>query len=229
MQARPVRLASAVGGLRQADRLRGSLPHSLAVLGWPGGQLNWLGNTQMRSHNCTPADPLRRCSPAGEHSQIMHLYKCAPTDVFTRLARPPRPPPPGRVLRTRSVGEETGAGSCRGGALRQALAAEDSASNATLYLLLRAADRFRETYRRYPGVYDRWAGGQAGGMQRMGLCCPSSRCLFQAGGGGVWEPTTGKQALALCRITDRPHQLPPPAGIVLMHHPPTATLTPHQS
>lgn len=174
LHAHPVHQTTAVGGLRQADRLRGSFPHSLAVLGWPGGQLNWLGNTQMRSHNCTPADPhpqvlTRRCALTDYAP-----YTSAFTDVFTRLARPPRPPPPGRVVRTRSVGEETGAGSCRGGALRQALAAEDSASNATLYLLLRAADRFRETYRRYPGVYDRWVGGWAGG--RAG--CSGWGCAF---------------------------------------------------
>lgn len=59
-------------------------------------------------------------------------------------------------MRCRSLAEETGAGSCRGGALRAALAAEDTAASAALYVLLRAADRFHQTYQRYPGSYDRW-------------------------------------------------------------------------
>ncbi|EFN59362.1 hypothetical protein CHLNCDRAFT_137823 [Chlorella variabilis] len=59
-----------------------------------------------------------------------------------------------RLVRCRSLAEETGAGSCRGGALRAALAAEDTAASAALYVLLRAADRFHQTYQRYPGSYD---------------------------------------------------------------------------
>ena len=60
-----------------------------------------------------------------------------------------------RLVRWRSLAEETEAGSCRGEALRSALAAEDTADNAALYVLLRAADRFYETYQRYPGAYDK--------------------------------------------------------------------------
>ena len=59
-------------------------------------------------------------------------------------------------MRCRGIAEETGAGSVRADALRAALAAEDTADNAALYLLLRAADRFHATYQRYPGAYDRW-------------------------------------------------------------------------
>ncbi|GAB4817852.1 hypothetical protein N2152v2_004898 [Parachlorella kessleri] len=59
-----------------------------------------------------------------------------------------------RVLRCRSLAEETSASGCHAGALRQALAGEDTAANAMLYVLLRAVDRFRQTYQRYPGVYD---------------------------------------------------------------------------
>jgi hypothetical protein len=57
------------------------------------------------------------------------------------------------VVRCRSLSEETEA--CNGGALRAALGAEDSAAAASLYVLLRAADRFHQTYQRYPGAYDR--------------------------------------------------------------------------
>ena len=60
-----------------------------------------------------------------------------------------------RLVRWRSLAEETEAGSCRGEALRSALSAEDTADNAALYVLLRAADRFYETYQRYPGAYDK--------------------------------------------------------------------------
>ena len=62
-------------------------------------------------------------------------------------------------MRCRSLQEETEPSSCRADALRQALTAEDSAANAALYLLLRAADRFHQTYQRYPGSFDRWGGG----------------------------------------------------------------------
>ena len=65
------------------------------------------------------------------------------------------------LVRCRALSEETaaagtgGAGGCRADALRSALAGEDTAANAALYVLLRAADRFHETYQRYPGTYDR--------------------------------------------------------------------------
>jgi hypothetical protein len=60
-----------------------------------------------------------------------------------------------RVVRCRSLREETSASGCRAAALRHALAGEDSAANAALYVLLRAVDRFHQTYQRFPGVYDR--------------------------------------------------------------------------
>ena len=73
-------------------------------------------------------------------------------------------PRPSRLVRTRPLAEPDGApsssssSSSRADALRSALAAEDTTSNAGLMVLLRAADRFHGTYQRYPGVYDRWAG-----------------------------------------------------------------------
>ena len=57
-------------------------------------------------------------------------------------------------MRCRSLEEESSPSSCHGGALRQALAAEDTAANASLYVLLRAVDRFHQTYQRYPGTFD---------------------------------------------------------------------------
>lgn len=42
----------------------------------------------------------------------------------------------------------------RSDALRQALGAEDTVANASLYLLLRAVDRFHSTYHRFPGTFD---------------------------------------------------------------------------
>lgn len=59
-----------------------------------------------------------------------------------------------RLVRCRSLSEEVEPSSCRVDALRSALAAEDSAGNAALYVLLRAADRFHATYQRFPGSYD---------------------------------------------------------------------------
>jgi hypothetical protein len=72
------------------------------------------------------------------------------------------------VVRCRSLAEETSPGSCRGEALRAALAAEDSAAAASLYVLLRAADRFHATYQRYPGCFDRWGHRAGGGGARVG-------------------------------------------------------------
>ena len=59
-----------------------------------------------------------------------------------------------RVVRYRSLAEEFEAGSCRSDALRQVLAAEDTAANAGLYVLLRAVDRFYRQHHRYPGAVD---------------------------------------------------------------------------
>ena len=59
-----------------------------------------------------------------------------------------------RVVRYRSLQEEFTGSSCRSDALRQALTAEDSMANASLYVLLRAADRFNSKHHHYPGLYD---------------------------------------------------------------------------
>lgn len=59
-----------------------------------------------------------------------------------------------RVVRYRSLKEQFAGSSCKSDALRQALAAEDSMTNASLYILLRAADRFSSTHHRYPGCFD---------------------------------------------------------------------------
>ena len=59
-----------------------------------------------------------------------------------------------RVLRYRSLHEELTGSSCRSDALRQALTAEDSMTNASLYVLLRAADRFSSKHHRFPGSFD---------------------------------------------------------------------------
>ena len=73
-----------------------------------------------------------------------------------------------RVVRCRTVEEETSAAGVRGEALRHALAAEDTAAAAALYVLLRAADRFHAAHQRFPGVYDRWAAGAGGGWLAAG-------------------------------------------------------------
>ncbi len=74
------------------------------------------------------------------------------------------------MVRCRSLREETSTSSSpasslgaaagpgggpRSGALRSALGSEDTAADATLYVLLRAVDRFQQTYQRFPGVYER--------------------------------------------------------------------------
>ena len=59
-----------------------------------------------------------------------------------------------RVVRFRSLGEELGS-SCKHQVLRQALSAEDTATNATLYILMRAVDRFYDSHKRFPGTFDR--------------------------------------------------------------------------
>ena len=78
------------------------------------------------------------------------------------------------------MAEETSASGCHAGALRQALAGEDTAANAALYVLLRAVDRFRQTYQRYPGVYDRCEGAGFHAAAAAGCCsgCPEvwERC-----------------------------------------------------
>lgn len=62
-----------------------------------------------------------------------------------------------RVVRYRSLEEEFTGSSCRSDALRQALTAEDTATNASLYILLRAVDQFHRKHRRCPGLYDQYA------------------------------------------------------------------------
>lgn len=59
-----------------------------------------------------------------------------------------------RVVRYRTLAEEYGPASCRSDVLRQALTAEDTGSNAGLYMLLRAVDRFYAQHHRYPGSLD---------------------------------------------------------------------------
>ena len=58
-----------------------------------------------------------------------------------------------RVVRYRSLQQEF-EGSSSKGTLRQALTAEDTATNASLYILLRAADHFNSNHHRFPGLYD---------------------------------------------------------------------------
>lgn len=60
-----------------------------------------------------------------------------------------------RVVRYRTLKEEVHADTARSNALRQALAAEDTLVNASLYMLLRAVDRFSETFHRFPGTFER--------------------------------------------------------------------------
>ncbi len=59
-----------------------------------------------------------------------------------------------RVVRYRTLEEELTGASCKSDALRQALTAEDSVTNASLYILLRAVDQFYSKHHRYPGLYD---------------------------------------------------------------------------
>lgn len=57
------------------------------------------------------------------------------------------------MVRYRSLQQEFQENSSKEG-LRQALTAEDTASNASLYVLLRAADQFHRKHRRFPGLHD---------------------------------------------------------------------------
>jgi hypothetical protein len=66
-----------------------------------------------------------------------------------------------RVIRFRSLREEVHADTVRSDALRQALSAEDTLVNASLYLLLRAVDRFYGMYHRFPGTFERWGSALA--------------------------------------------------------------------
>ena len=62
-----------------------------------------------------------------------------------------------RVVRWRPLAEEAKAEGQLSEAMKQALAGEDTAANAGLYLLLRSVDRFHATYNRFPGSFDRCA------------------------------------------------------------------------
>ncbi len=61
------------------------------------------------------------------------------------------------MVRYRTIKEEVHPDTVRSDALRQALAAEDTLVNASLYLLLRAVDRFYAIFNRFPGTFKRWA------------------------------------------------------------------------
>lgn len=56
-----------------------------------------------------------------------------------------------RVVRYRLLAEEVDGSRCRSEAMRAALSSEGSATDAALYVLLRAADRFAGTHQRAPG------------------------------------------------------------------------------
>jgi hypothetical protein len=62
--------------------------------------------------------------------------------------------PAALACRYRSLSQETSAEGCRSSALQQALAEEHTAANASLYVLLRATDRFHIAHGRYPGSFD---------------------------------------------------------------------------
>ncbi len=84
----------------------------------------------------------------------------------------------------------------RGAALARALAAEDSQrSNAVMYVLLRAVDRFAAQYGHYPGAYDRcvrrhaaldWTG--ACSFMHLDACAPRGACALRA---ASWRRTWG--------------------------------------
>ncbi|CAK0763153.1 hypothetical protein CVIRNUC_003029 [Coccomyxa viridis] len=59
-----------------------------------------------------------------------------------------------RVVRYCTLEEEAAPERAKRGVMRQALAAEDASVNASLYLLLRAVDRFEATCGRFPGTLD---------------------------------------------------------------------------
>lgn len=56
-----------------------------------------------------------------------------------------------RVVRYRLLADEVNGSRCRSEAVRAALSSEGSATDAALYVLLRAADRFAVTHQRAPG------------------------------------------------------------------------------
>ena len=57
-----------------------------------------------------------------------------------------------RVIRNRPIAEEVNGSTLRSEAVRSALSSEGTATNAALYLLLRAVDRFQEANHRAPGT-----------------------------------------------------------------------------
>ncbi|KAL3148869.1 hypothetical protein ABBQ32_001742 [Trebouxia sp. C0010 RCD-2024] len=72
-----------------------------------------------------------------------------------------------RVVRYRSLEEEFTGSSCRSDSLRQALTAEDSAANASLYILLRAVDQFFSKHRRWPGLYEQEIDGDVPALKHI--------------------------------------------------------------
>ena len=62
-----------------------------------------------------------------------------------------------RVVRYCTLAEEVAPERAKRGVIRQALAAEDQAVNASLYILLRAVDRFQATCGRFPGALSGYA------------------------------------------------------------------------
>ena len=56
------------------------------------------------------------------------------------------------MCRPRRLAEELGGSSCRSELIRAALTSEGTATDAALYVLLRAADRFAETHQRAAGA-----------------------------------------------------------------------------
>ena len=67
-----------------------------------------------------------------------------------------------RVVRYCTLEEEVAPERAKRGVIRQALAAEDQSVNASLYILLRAVDRFQATCGRFPGALTGYATSLAG-------------------------------------------------------------------
>lgn len=72
-----------------------------------------------------------------------------------------------RVVRYRTLEEEFTGTSCKSDALRQALTAEDTVTNASLYILLRAVDQFYSKHHRYPGLYDQEVDGDVPALKHI--------------------------------------------------------------
>ena len=99
------------------------------------------------------------------------------------------------MTRHRLLAEEVHSSSCRSELLRAALSSEGTATDAALYVLLRAADRFAVTHQRVPGADAADCEADVPALKAL-VTAILAEAGAQAAGAAVTDDLLGTQPLA---------------------------------